>query len=217
MSGRNAIANPFRIRGIRAALTTILAHFSVFLCASQPVLGQVLPRSNVEVFGDLAVSCIGEVPEALDSLLLEPSEGMPYLRPRLTSSWRSGGLRVFLTDSLTSAALMTSTLHRLRYRPEDALVSYESVQDSRLRRTISLALAHTLLAPSGLVLDDGRCREQYSDTIDRDQILIVERDPYPEARGEIPVQRSWKQWAEPAVLAVSVGVVAYLFFSIRSS
>jgi hypothetical protein len=180
------------------------------------VQAQEKPRTNVEVFGELAVGCLGGVPDTLTSFVLVPSESMPYLRPTLTAFWMDQGRNVFLADSTLDNDL-SGTLHRLRYAPEGARVVYEAEADSRLRRTVTLGLAHSIVSASGLLLDDGRCRDEYSDSLDRSAILLVERDPFPEARGEIPPERTWRRWAEPAVLALSVGVVAYLFFSIRSS
>jgi len=174
------------------------------------------PRSNVDVLGDLAVGCIGDVPDTLSSFLLESSDKMPYLRPRLTSYWRERGHLVFLADSL-SAAARAGELPRLRYDPEDASVLYDPVDPSQLRRTITISIRHSLVAPSGLIMDDGRCRDEYSDTIGRSDVVLVQRDPFPETRAEIPPEGSWRTWAEPVVLGAAVGVVVYLFFTIRSS
>ena len=174
------------------------------------------PPSNVEVLGRIAISCIGHVPDTLSSFLLESTDRMPYLRPQLTNFWRNQGKKVFLADSLVQPA-ESPALFRLRYDPEDALVTYEDAGDSKLSRSVTLAIRHSLVAPSGLLLDDGRCRDDYSDVISRQGVAVVERDAFPETRGRVPPEGSWRDWAEPAVLAASVGVVAYLFFSIRSS
>lgn len=197
-------------------LLTLIAH-PWDAHAQQPQEGsQENPRSNVEVLGDLAIRCIGDVPDTLSSFLVESPGSMPYLRPRLTAYWRNRGHRVFLADSL-SPATRAVALFRLRYNPEEAVVSYEAADKAQLRRTISLAIGHTLVAPSGLLADEGRCRDVYTDVISRAGIPIVERDPFPETRGQIPPEGSWRDWAEPVVLAAAVGVVTYLFFSIRSS
>lgn len=200
MSGRNII------------LATVLTVF----VATAPVWGQSTPRTNVEVLGDLAVDCIGHVPDTLSSILVDPSGGMPYLRPRLTEHWKGEGLRVYLADSTASDASLTG-LHRLKYAPDDASIAYRSIEHSRLERTVALSVSYSLTAPAGLLVVDDRCMRERTDTIDRSAILIVERDPFPEARGDVPPEGSWRTWAEPVVLAAAVGVVAYLFFSIRSS
>ncbi|MFV1979952.1 MAG: hypothetical protein ACC655_02270 [Rhodothermia bacterium] len=187
--------------------------FSTF---ASPAYAQPGPRSNVDVLGDLAVGCIGDVPDTLSSFLLESSDRMPYLRPRLINYWQEKGHQVFLSDSL-SVAGPAGEFVRLRYDPEEALVSYESADDSQLRRTITISIAHSLVASSGLIMDDGRCRDEYSDTIGRSDVILVQRDPFPETRSEIPPEGSWKTWAEPVVLGAAVGVVVYLFFTVRSS
>ena len=172
--------------------------------------------TNVDVLGDLAIRCIGHVPDTISSFILESPERMPYLRPRLTAYWHDKGHRVFLSDSVSVGA-RTLELYRLTYAPEEALVSYEAIEDSRLKRTITLSIGHNMVAPSGLLVDDGRCRDEYADTINRSDILRLQADPFPETRGEIPPEGSWRDWAEPVVLGATVGVVVYLFFTIRSS
>lgn len=208
MSGHN----PIGTRTLRtAALAGIIFVFLVAIVSAQPG-----PRSNVDVLGDMAIGCIGGVPDSLTSFVLESPGRMPYLRSRLTNYWLERGQEVFVSDSISSAARLAG-LARLKYDPENVRVSYESADDSQLRRTVSIAIAHSLIAASGLVLDDGRCRDESSDTIQRSDIVLVQRDPFPETHAEIPAEGSWKRWAEPVVLGAAVGVVAYLFFSIRSS
>jgi hypothetical protein len=177
---------------------------------------QSIPRSNVDLLGDLAVGCIGDVPDTLSSFVLETTERMPYLRPRLTQHWSERGHLIFVSDSVSSIT-PSKELSRLRYDPERASVFYESADNSRLRRTITLSIAHSYVAPSGLLLDDGRCQDEFVDMISRDEVLIVQRDPFPETRAEVPAEGSWRTWAEPVVLGAAVGLVAYLFFTIRSS
>ncbi len=172
-------------------------------------------RSNVDILGDLAVGCIGPVATDIPAFILDPSSGMPYLRPRLTRFWRDLGKEVYLADSVAIGGLGMS-LHRLRYVPEEAVVSYAPLDGGQLERTISLSISHSLVEPAGLLIDDGRCRDQFTDSISRSAVLAVERDPFPETRGEIPQEGSWRDWGEPVVLGASVAIVVYLFFSIRS-
>lgn len=211
MFGPDPIAAAFR----RAFLTVGLISIGLAI-ATQESRAQGPPKTNVDVLGDLAIKCVGRVPDTLSSFLLEASDRMPYLRPRLTNYWRDLGKSVFLADSLTGVA-PPADLDRMGYDPEDAEVSYTSADDAQLLRTISLSIRYSLIAPTGLLRDEGRCSDQYSDTINRGIVSLVERDPFPETRGAVPPQRSWRTWAEPVVLAASVGVVAYLFFTIRSS
>ncbi len=180
-----------------------------------PVCAQLRPPTNVEVLGNLAIGCIGSVPDTLSSFLLNTSGNMPYLRPRLTAHWQEQGHRVFLSDS-SLADSRALDLHTLTYQPEEALVGFESLEDSQLKRTITLSIGHSLVAPSGLLLDDGRCRKEFIDTVSRGEVVRIQADRFPETRGEIPPEGSWKNWAEPMLLGATVGVVVYLFFSIRS-
>lgn len=177
---------------------------------------QPWPKSNVEILGDLAIGCIGTVPDSLSSFVLESSDRMPYLRPRLTEYWRGRGQQVFLSDSLAGLN-PPPDLSRMTYDPEDAQVLYETADEAQLQRTITLLIRYSLVAPTGLLEDEGRCRDEYSDRIGRGVVDLVQRDPFPETRAEVPPQKTWRTWAEPVVLAASVGVVAYLFFTIRSS
>jgi hypothetical protein len=194
----------------------VTVFLGISLGPANAVAQDAQPLSNVEVLGQLAIDCIGGIPDSLSSFSLESTDRMPYLRPQLTEFWRGQGKQVFLSDSLVSAP-QALPLHRLHYDPEEAVVRYDDEKDAKLRRMVTLAIRHSLVAPTGLLVDDGRCRKQYSDVISRQGVALVERDPFPETHGRVPAEGSWRDWAEPAILAASVGVVAYLFFSIRSS
>jgi hypothetical protein len=194
---------------------SVLVGFITFGVASS-VVAQSTPRTNVEILVELAVGCLGDVPVTLSSFILDSPERMPYLRPSLSSYWRESGKQVFLAD--TSAGVEPpAELFRLGYSPEDASIEYSEADGSKLNRIVSLSLRYRLLAPAGLLVDEGRCRDERSDAIARNQVLIVERDPYPETHGEIPPEGSWTDWAEPVALGAAIGVVAYLFFTVRSS
>ena len=173
-------------------------------------------KSNLDILGDLAVGCLGDVPNDLDSFILESGERMRYLQPRLTEYWRSEGKQVFLADS-AAGLVPPESLHRLNQNPEEGFVSYLAGDGDKLTRMVSFSVAFQLLAPTGLLVDEGRCSDRYSDSIGRNEILLVERDPFPETRGQVPPEGSWRDWAEPVALGAAIGVVAYLFFTVRSS
>jgi hypothetical protein len=170
--------------------------------------------TNVEVLGTLAVECLGPVPGETDTFRLLPGARMGYLRPALTQHWLEHGYTVFLDDSAKGTG--PNTLHELRYEPQSAHVDYARAGKDSLRRTVDLSISHTFVSPRGILISEAHCRQSASDVVRTDDVLRLQKDPWQETHGTIPLDRGWRTWAEPTVIGTSIAVVVYLFFSVRS-
>jgi len=188
-------------------LVAILSAFWV-----RPLTAQ---NTNMDVLGGLAVKCLGDIPGPVDTFRVNAGRRMPFLRPYLTRHWLSRGYKVFLPDSVTNFE-GPNPIHELRYDAESADVSYERAERDSLRRTIRLTIAHSFISPGGRLVEEARCQDAVSDTILAKDVPLVQGDSWEETHGTVPLNRSWRTWAEPAVIGTSIAVVVYLFFSVRS-
>lgn len=170
--------------------------------------------TNVEVLGSLAVKCLGDVPGEVDTFRLSSGNRMPYLRPFLTRHWISRGHTVFLSDS--TAVYPGQDIHEFRYDPQTAAVVYSRADRDSLVRRIELSITHSFISPQGILFDEGRCSNSASDVIGSADVARLQLDPWEETRGQVPIHRGWRSWAEPAAIGTSLAVVVYLFFSVRS-
>lgn len=170
--------------------------------------------TNVEVLGSLAVRCLGEVPGPIDSFQVSPGNRMPYLRPFLTRHWIERGYTVFVGDSARNS--LVRAIHELRYDPQSAAVNYDRFKSDSLVRNIDLTISHSLISPEGMLVDESRCSDTSSDVVRTADVVRLQQDPWEETRGEVPIDRGWRSWAEPTVIGTSLAVVVYLFFSVRS-
>ncbi|HUF11200.1 MAG TPA: hypothetical protein VMO47_17900 [Rhodothermales bacterium] len=178
---------------------------------SLPARGQL---TNVELLGNMAVRCLGEVPGKIDTFQLSPGNRMPYLRPFLTRHWISRGLTVFIGDS--AAVQLGRPIHELRYDPQTASVAYDRAEGDSLVRKVDLSVTHSFISPQGILVDESRCDESVSDVIRSADVERLQLDPWAEARGQPPPVEGWRRWAEPVVVGTSIAAVVYLFFSVRS-
>lgn len=170
--------------------------------------------TNVEVLGNLAVECLGDVPGSVKVFRLNQGDRMPYLRPFLTRYWLSKGYTVLLEDSVGSNR--DRLVHEMRYDPQSAMVTYQLAARDSLARSVDLSISHSFISPDGVLIDEARCRETYGDAIMASDVDRLQSDPWEETRAVVPLDRGWRTWAEPAAIGTSIGVVVYLFFSLRS-
>jgi hypothetical protein len=185
------------------------------LCLSAALTGAIRAQpTNVDILGDLAVKCLGEVPAAVDTFRLRSGTRMPFLRPYLTRHWLSRGYTVFLGDTTTVPE--HRALHELRYNARSADVTYARVKGDSLMRTIELTMDHSFVSPDGKLIEESSCQNSSSDLIPSTDVARVQKDPWEETHGTIPIDRGWRTWVEPAVIGTSIAVVVYLFFSVRS-
>jgi len=181
-------------------------------CTVGALPGRAQPK-NLTLFQDLAVSCLAAAPDTVQAFRLTSADRMPYLRTALVGRWQENGRVVFLPDSSRQAP----ALPHLQYRVETAQVTYERAGRKKLRRTVTLALHHTLTAADGRLLQDARCTDRATDTIRRADLAAVQTDAFPETLGAIPEAGGLRRYLEPAVLTAVTVIGTYLFFSLRSS
>ncbi len=185
----------------------LLAMSATFAVAQTPTL---------TLFQTMAVECLAPVPDTLRTFGLATPAVPPYLRTALLERWHAEGRAVYLADS-TQATPASSALPRLLAATEQVRVVYARVGRRTLRRTATLHLRYTLTAPDGRVLDDGRCERVAADTLARRDKSRVENPVFPETQAPLPEQGWLRRTLEPAVLAATVVLTAYLLFTLRSN
>lgn len=211
------IAETFwRIAGARTQVVSVetlrraAAAFALFFLGGGAfgLGGAFAQTTNLSLYQELAIDCLGEIPASFDSLTLNAPERMPYVRSALITHWQDDGRTIFQTDS-------TAARPQLTYEIEDARVLYD--RDGRdLAREIVLALRYSLMDPAGRIVADDRCVERHSDVIARDALTVVQEAAYAETQGEAPQGGWFRRYVEPAVIAAATAVAVYLFFTLRS-
>lgn len=180
----------------------------MLLLAATTAASSAAQSTNVTLFQDMAVACLGELPPEIDRFLVDAPTEMPYLRSALVASWQADGREIFLAGEADGEA-------RVSYTIEEADVAYAR-DDGRIARTVRLALRYTLTDAEGRVLADDRCARVRSDTIARTQVAAVQTDAYPETSADLP-QGGWvRRVLEPAVLTAATAVALYLFYTLRT-
>lgn len=179
------------------------------LCCLFLTAGATAQTTNLSIFQDMAVECLGAVPVAVDTLELDAPDSMPYVRSALVTHWQNEGRAVFVADS-------SSGYPRLSYEVEKSDVAF-SRRGRRVQRRVSLALSYTLAEPNGLVLVDDRCTDEYVDIIRRQAVPAVQSDAHPETQSEPPQSGWFRRYLEPVVITTATAVAVYLFFALRSA
>ena len=199
------LSPPARCAAVAPALLVTLAILGV--CASaRPGAAQPLNRV---LFEEMAVECLGTLPETEGDLILHAPEEMPYVRAVLVAAWQTDGRTIFLPDS-TRAGL------RIAYAVEEAGVRYEKRRRKQLAREVRLALRYDISDQDGRVLADDRCALVRSDVIARAQRTAVETEAWPETQGAAPRRSRVRRMLQPVVLTAAMTITAWLFFSLRS-
>ena len=191
--------SPFRpsVRG------RIAAWIAALFLAAAPAAAQT---PNLALFQEMAVSCLGELPPSVKSVVLDAPDEMPYVRSALIAAWRDDGRQVYLADAPGT---------RLAYAIEEATVTYAR-QERGLSREVRLTLAYTMTGDDGRVVADERCASQRVGTLDAEDLDVVENEAFPETQADLPRAGWGRRLLEPAVLTAAAGVAVFLFFSLRS-
>lgn len=171
--------------------------------------------TNAEVMGRLAVACLGDAPDTLTVFKLDAHEIAPYLRSALHDHWVTTGRRVYLADS-TRPDASSPNMSVLRYRIEDAGVTYQAVTRKNFRRSIWLAVQYDISTGGGLLLADDRCRHVYEDQLANSILDVIQPDSYPETRSELTRMPGRSRFVKPVVLGTAMATVVYLLFTVRS-
>ena len=191
-----------------AAPAFLVALAILGVCASaRPGAAQPLNRV---LFEEMAVDCLGTLPETEGDLILHAPEEMPYVRAVLVAAWQAEGRAIFLPDPARAGL-------RIAYAIEEAGVRYEKRRRKQLAREVRLVLRYDITDQDGRVLADERCALARSDFIARTQRTAVETEAWPETQGAPPRRSRVRRMLEPVVLTAAMTVTAWLFFSLRSS
>lgn len=186
---------------------------SGLLLLALPAACTVAQTPTLTLFQTMAVECLAPVPDTLRAFGLATPAVPPYLRTALLERWHAEGRTVYLADS----AQTTPAYPRLLAATEQLRVVYARAGRHTLRRTATLHLRYTLTAPDGRVLRDGRCERAADDTLARRDKSRVENPAFPETQAPMPPRRWLRRTLEPAVLAATVVLTAYLLFTLRSN
>ncbi len=192
-----------------AVASALLAALAILGACASARPGAAQPLNRV-LFEEMAVDCLGTLPETEGDLILHAPEEMPYVRAVLVAAWQADGRAIFLPDS-TKAGL------RIAYAIEEAAVHYEKRRRKQLAREVRLVLLYNIADQDGRVLADDRCALARSDVITRGQRTAVETEAWPETQGAAPRRSRVRRMLEPVVLTAAMTVTAWLFFSLRSS
>ncbi len=187
----------------------VVAGFVIAISAS-PAAAQ---DTNLSVYQQLARECLGELPPGVDSLSLDASAQMPYLRSALVERWKTNGHEIYTAEG---SVQHESSLPRLTIAIEDAGVDYTVADRRRFNRHVRLGLRYSLTGTDGRIILDERCSRTTADIIDRRAVAQFENQAYAETRGELPRGGWMRRFVEPAVITAATAIGVYLFFTLRS-
>jgi hypothetical protein len=168
--------------------------------------------TTIRAYEQMATDCLAGAPGTFLAFELSVPPRMAYLRTALVDHWQREQRTVYLADT----AGVSRTLPLLTYDVEMTNVHYARAPGRRLRRSVTLGLRYTLIAPDGRLLADRSCLETYEDTLRRSDIAQLESAGLPETQGALPPAGWARRFVEPAALAAATIVATYLFFSLRS-
>lgn len=169
--------------------------------------------TNLSLFQDLAVECLGDLPQEVRDVVLTAPGEMPYVRSALVSAWQSSGHEIFIEDDEDDTPGQRA---RVMFAVEDARVVYTR-SSSRLSRNVDLSLRYSISSSDGRILVDDRCAERRSDVIAWGDVDAVEHETYPETQGVLPPAGRFRRLIEPAVVTAATAVAVFLFFTLRSA
>lgn len=169
--------------------------------------------TNLSLFQDMAVACLGDLPQGVRDVVLNAPSEMPYVRSALVSSWQSSGHAIFIEDDANDTSDRRA---RVMFAVEDVRVAYAR-SSGRLSRSVHLSLRYSISDPEGRILVDDRCAERRSDEIAWGDVDAVEHEAYPETQGALPPAGRFRRLIEPAVVTAATAVAVYLFFTLRSA
>lgn len=164
--------------------------------------------TNVEVLQRLAVDCLGNLPVDEAGLRLTAPDMAPYLRSALVAYWQETGVPIYAPNADRPAPALT-------YAIESIDVAYGRAGRDRYRRTVDLGLRYTATDADDRILHDARCTPTFTDVVAKGDVDQLEDPAYAETQGDRPLSR-WRRWIQPIVLTAAVGVVTFLFFSVRN-
>ena len=169
--------------------------------------------TNAQVFENLGLECLGEVPQAADSLALVPPSNLPYLTSALIQHWQQQGTELFSTDSLRTS----KPYYSLSWEISRATITYTRAGRKTLSRSVELDLRYSFLGKDGEFLGHDSCQRAFSDRIPKGIVKQLESPAHPETQAELPPDTWIRRYLEPVILAAATGLAAFLFFNLRSN
>lgn len=192
--------------GCAASTRSLLA---ALLLAAATATSATAQSTNLSLYQDMAVECLGALPPQVERFVLDAADEMPYLRSALVEAWQADDREIYLTDASTGGA-------HVSYDVEAADVTYRR-EGRRLAREIRLTLHYTVANTEGRLLADDRCTRSRADVIPRSQVDFVQTETYPETQAALPRDGWYRRILEPAVLTAATVTAVYLFFTLRSA
>lgn len=169
--------------------------------------------TNAQVFENLGLDCLGDVPHAADSLTLVPPLTLPYLTSALIQHWQQQGTELYSTDSLRTS----KPYYSLSWEISRATITYTRAGRKMLSRSAELDLRYSFLGKDGEFLVHDSCQRVFSDRIPRNIVKQLESPAHPETQAELPPNNWIRRYLEPVILAAATGLAAFLFFNLRSN
>jgi hypothetical protein len=186
--------------------------FITSACLAAAAFPAVAQPANETIFQDLAAACLSAAPDTARAFRLSSPERMPYLRARLVDGWQREGRAIYVVDTVSASR----PLPRLSYEIEEAGVTYDRAGRGSFRRTVTLAVRHTLEGPDGRLLQDRGCRDAFSDLVRSRDLDRIENSAFHETMGQRPEAGWMRRIVEPVVLTAATAIGVYLFFTLRS-
>ena len=168
------------------------------------------PKPTIEQYADCLAECIlKELTDTLSPLIFAPEKNIGFKREldlRLQSFLISRGIRVRESPS--------ENAQELRYDVQSATLSIEEVS-GQVRRTVSLSVFVKRFF-NGDLQRANLVSAQRVDTLSQIDLERLNDTRYPETTVE--ARRSWlEKTIVPTLTTLSLGIIVYLFFSVRSN
>ncbi len=168
------------------------------------------PKPTIEQYADCLAECVmKELTDTLSPLIFAPEKNIGFKREldlRLQSFLISRGIRVRESPS--------ENAQELRYDVQSATLSVEEIS-GQVRRTVSLSVFVKQLFNGDL----NRAKlvtAQRIDTLSQIDLEQISDTRYAETT--IEARRTWVEKAiVPTLTTLSLGIIVYLFFSVRSN
>ncbi|MYF41309.1 MAG: hypothetical protein F4221_10780 [Rhodothermaceae bacterium] len=168
--------------------------------------------TNAQLFENLGLECLGDIPHEADSLTLVPPPNLPDLKSALIQQWQLQGTELFSTDSLRTS----KPYYSLSWEISRATITYARAGRRTLSRSAKLDLRYSFLGKDGEFLVHDSCQRAISDRIPKGIVEQLESPAFPETQAELPPDSWIRRYLEPVILAAATGLAAFLFFNLRS-
>ena len=180
----------------------------------QPIHLSFAQQTNLEVFQSQVIQCLGSLPETSPQFILDTPSSHTFIQSALIAHWKSDSYTIFNADSTYSD--LTTSLPTLRYKIEEASVSYERLPKKKVQRNIRLTTHFTLISIQGMIDADSICTKNFTDAVSRKELTSLESSAFPETRAPHPAKGWIQRYIEPVILTTATVLGVYLFFTLRS-